>query len=185
MPETSNRNRLLRAASDLIRRKGYEGAGLNEILEAANLPKGSLYYHFPGGKTELAEAATRWAGEGVERLVDRIFTEAADFRHGAVAVSTAIAEHLDRGERLLACPVASILQAVASETQLRGVGQTVFSGWIGCLTRHGERLGQADPQDAAETLVMLMEGAWLMALAEQSSAPFQRLARRLERGIAA
>lgn len=185
MSTPSNRDLLLRTASDLFRRKGYGGVGLNEILEVANLPKGSLYHHFPGGKSELAEAATRWAGESVGRLADRIFAEADDFRSGAVALSIAIAAHLDLSEKLLACPVASIMQAVTNDTQLRDSGRAVLSGWKDSLSRHAARLGQADPDDAAETLVMLMEGAWLIALAEQSSAPFERLARRLERGTAA
>ena len=33
-----------------LRRKGYHGVGLNELLADANAPKGVLYHHFPGGK---------------------------------------------------------------------------------------------------------------------------------------
>jgi TetR/AcrR family transcriptional repressor of lmrAB and yxaGH operons len=185
MPEISSRDVLLRAASDMIRRNGYDGVGLNQILGAADLPKGSLYHHFPGGKSELAQSATVWAAAGVERLVDRIFGEASDFRSGAVALSKAIADKLEQSDKILACPVASILQAGASDAQLRSAGRAVLSGWIEKLASHADRLGQSAPGDAAETLVMLMEGAWLLALAEQSSAPFERLARRLEAGMAA
>lgn len=183
MSTTSNRDRLLRTASNLIRRKGFDGVGLSEILDGAGLPKGSLYHHFPRGKSELAEAATVWAGDGVERLVDRIFAEVTDFRSGAVAVSTAIADRLRQNEQVLACPVASILQAGASDATLRDAGCQVLSSWVAKLSAHAQRLGQDHPDDAAETLVMLMEGAWLMALAEQNSAPFERLAQRLARGF--
>ncbi|WP_333696765.1 TetR/AcrR family transcriptional regulator, partial [Phaeobacter italicus] len=65
MSSNENRDKLIRTASRLFRSKGYDGVGLKEILAAADLPKGSLYYHFPGGKVELADAATRWAGDWV------------------------------------------------------------------------------------------------------------------------
>lgn len=185
MSEITSRDLLLRTASNMIRAGGYDGVGLNQILRAANLPKGSLYHHFPGGKSELAQAATAWSGDGVARLVERIFCGADDFRSGAVAVSKAIAQRLEQSERVLACPVASVLQAGATDPRLRNAGCSVLSAWTANLARHAKRLGQADPEDAAETLVMLMEGAWLLAVAEQSSAPFERLARRLERGTAA
>ena len=40
-------------ATSLFQQKGYLGVGLNEILKACNISKGSLYHHFPNGKEEL------------------------------------------------------------------------------------------------------------------------------------
>jgi TetR/AcrR family transcriptional repressor of lmrAB and yxaGH operons len=40
-----------------LRTKGFHGVGLSELLAQAQAPKGVLYHHFPGGKTELAVAA--------------------------------------------------------------------------------------------------------------------------------
>ena len=54
MSKPTTYTQLVRATSALMRRKGYAGVGLTEILTEAKLPKGSLYYHFPGGKPELA-----------------------------------------------------------------------------------------------------------------------------------
>ncbi|MFN5881268.1 MAG: TetR/AcrR family transcriptional regulator, partial [Burkholderiales bacterium] len=42
---------------DALRTRGYHGVGLNELLAAAQAPKGVLYHHFPGGKAELAVCA--------------------------------------------------------------------------------------------------------------------------------
>ena len=52
----STRDRLIAAMLDALRRRGYFGIGLNELLASANAPKGVLYHHFPGGKTELETA---------------------------------------------------------------------------------------------------------------------------------
>ena len=41
----------------LLQRQGYNGTGLNQIVAEAEAPKGSLYFHFPGGKEQLAAEA--------------------------------------------------------------------------------------------------------------------------------
>ena len=91
MSDHNSRETLVRTASRLFRQKGYSGVGLTEILKEAGLPKGSLYYHFPGGKAELADAATRWAGAWLEGLLNRTFGAATRFEGGALATCEAIA----------------------------------------------------------------------------------------------
>lgn len=50
-PDT--RSRILQAAQRLFRKRGYHATGLNDILELAQAPKGSMYHHFPAGKEEI------------------------------------------------------------------------------------------------------------------------------------
>lgn len=178
MTGLSNRDILLRSASMLFRQKGYDGVGLNEILTVSGLPKGSLYYHFPGGKRELAQAAMLWVGEVVEILADRAFAEAQDFTEGAIAACHTIAKLAKREGQILACPVMSILLAAPHDSELRIACQSVLSGWTACLEKHAVRFGTPAPHTTAELLVMQLEGAWILALAEQSVAPFERLAKR-------
>lgn len=51
--ETS-REKILEAATLLFHLKGYHATGLSQILKESGAPKGSLYYHFPNGKEQLA-----------------------------------------------------------------------------------------------------------------------------------
>ncbi|WP_095588368.1 TetR/AcrR family transcriptional regulator [Actibacterium ureilyticum] len=176
MNAPTNRDTLLRCAATLLRQKGYDGVGLAEILSASGLPKGSLYYHFPGGKRELATAATLCTGAAIQRLIDRAFADADSFATGAAALARAIAALIPPGGPVQACPVASILQASGQEPALRDAARQVMNDWAACLAAHATRLGHAAPQDAADLLLMQMEGAWLLALAEQSPRPLERLA---------
>ena len=61
------RDRLIGAMLQALSTRGLHGVGINELLVAARAPKGVLYHHFPGGKTELAVATIEQlvaAGEG-------------------------------------------------------------------------------------------------------------------------
>ena len=64
------RRRLLLAAADLFATHGYRGAALSDILEAAGLTKGALYFHFRS-KLALAEALL----EEVEQSCSLVFAE--------------------------------------------------------------------------------------------------------------
>ncbi|MDZ4777160.1 MAG: helix-turn-helix domain-containing protein [Alphaproteobacteria bacterium] len=56
---------MIEAATTLFRRRGYEGVGVAELLSHSGAPRGSLYFHFPGGKEQIAIEAVTRAGEAV------------------------------------------------------------------------------------------------------------------------
>ena len=56
---SDTRTRMLEATGRLIRERGYHGTSLNDILAASGAPRGSLYFHFPGGKDQLVIEATK------------------------------------------------------------------------------------------------------------------------------
>ena len=183
MSDHNSRETLVRAASRLFRQKGYSGVGLTEILKEAGLPKCSLYYHFPGGKAELADAATRWAAAWLEGLLNRTFGAATRFEGGALATCEAIATAVASESHVPACPVLSILQAAPVEPALQATAQEVYGRWTDCLEAHAVRLGHPDPRAAAFVLHIKLQGAWVIAFAQQSNAPFAALAEDLRRSV--
>src|SRR4051794_30210223 len=62
-PQGSPRERMIRSAAELMRRRGVDATSFSEVLADSGAPRGSIYHHFPGGKDQLIEEATRWAGE--------------------------------------------------------------------------------------------------------------------------
>ncbi len=66
-PDT--RERILTVAHRLFRKRGYHATGLNDILEAANAPKGSLYHHFPGGKEAIGVSVVEKIASGLLSLL--------------------------------------------------------------------------------------------------------------------
>lgn len=53
------KRRILEAAAGVFAEHGYASASMAEILSAAGVTKGALYFHFPG-KEALAKAVVRW-----------------------------------------------------------------------------------------------------------------------------
>ncbi|OUS29985.1 hypothetical protein A9Q99_07885 [Gammaproteobacteria bacterium 45_16_T64] len=60
---------MIQAAAELFERRGYYGTGMNEILSRASAPKGSAYFHFPGGKDDVAIHAIQFAGKQIGDLL--------------------------------------------------------------------------------------------------------------------
>src|SRR3954454_24864343 len=64
MPRESDaRRRMIESAAVLFRERGVQGTSFSDVLAHSGAPRGSIYHHFGGGKAQLAEEATRWAGE--------------------------------------------------------------------------------------------------------------------------
>ena len=70
-PALPPRERMIRSAAQLIRRKGVSGTGLREIVVEADAPRGSLQHYFPGGKEELVSDAFLWTGDVAARRIKR------------------------------------------------------------------------------------------------------------------
>jgi AcrR family transcriptional regulator len=67
---TAGRERILDAALDVIARKGYSSAGVQEIVDLSETSKGSFYFHFPS-KEKMAMAL-------VERMSDKLIAKVRD-----------------------------------------------------------------------------------------------------------
>ena len=64
----STRERLLDAGYDLIGAGGYADTGLNDMLAAAGVPKGSFYHHFANKEAFGLEVVDRYAAGALAEL---------------------------------------------------------------------------------------------------------------------
>lgn len=175
-PPPGTRDRLIAAMTDALRRRGLHGIGLTELLAAADAPKGVLYHHFPGGKTELAVAAIAHAVDRMLSGLDTLLTRHTDpteaLRHW---VGSASARLRDTGFAY-GCPLATVaLETTPEDRVLRSALDQAFA-------RMRERLAQAlqqagTPADRAQGLAALIvaayEGSLLQARVAQSTLPIE------------
>jgi AcrR family transcriptional regulator len=68
-PETTaGRERILDAALDVIARRGYSAAGVQEIVDLSETSKGSFYFHFPSKEKMAMALVDRMS----EKLINRV-----------------------------------------------------------------------------------------------------------------
>ena len=167
----STKDRLIRSAAQLFRSRGYHGVGLNDLLTEAQAPKGSLYHHFPNGKSDLAMAAATWASDGMLQLIAASFEDATCFRDGATTLCFKLAKLFDQSGQWDGCPIAATLFEGPDNAAFRQFTERLYEGWINEVQDHAERLG-ADPKEAraaSEQLFVLVQGGWQLARARRSS----------------
>ncbi|KUJ76556.1 TetR family transcriptional regulator [Ruegeria marisrubri] len=163
------KDRLIRTAAELFQRSGYHGVGLSELLAAADAPKGSLYHHFPNGKSDLAIAAATWASDGMLRMIAASFEPADSFMEGVETLCHKIAKLFDKSGRWDTCPISATLFEGPDNTSFRDHAYHLYKGWISEVTHHARRFGLPAPEETADTLFILLQGGWQLARARQSS----------------
>ena len=115
----ASRARLVACAAELFWRQGYSATGLAEILQAADLPKGSFYFYFEG-KRDLASAVIEYYRGVVSGDLKRQ-AEGHDWRQFVHGLTR---KHLDcaAGGEHNGCPFAVMgMELALSEPEIAGL----------------------------------------------------------------
>jgi len=176
MPRRSDaRQKMIEAARGLIRERGLNATAISDVLERSGAPKGSVYFHFPGGKSQLAvEAAASHAHQQVS-LID-------DFAAASTSVEDLIRRYVDAGrDGMLAsdysrgCGLAPLVTEGSlngeeiAETSMRG-----FTEMVDRIAFHFVAFGldRAPGRDLANAVIASVEGAMITSRAFRSAAPW-------------
>ena len=178
------RERMVRSAAQLIRRKGVSGTGMREIVTEADAPRGSLQHYFPGGKEEIVSDALLWAGDVMARQVRRGLSELKSRTPSALLASIVDSwrRELTEAQFSAGCPlVAAAADTAATSEQLRQVLRRAFDGWLQPLSEGLVDLGvppeRAD--DLAVVVIAALEGAIILARIRRDLTPLDALIREL------
>jgi TetR/AcrR family transcriptional repressor of lmrAB and yxaGH operons len=177
---SSTRERVVRTAAGLFRAQGYHATGLNQVLSEGNLPKGSLYFHFPGGKEQLAVESVRLAGD---ELCSALASTLASTPDPAQALERAVGllgEHLAATDFREGCPVATVALDTAGHSEpIRAACAEVYSSWQSLVAGHLGLAGVQDPEEVAMVVIAAIEGALLLARTRRDLAPLHAVGARL------
>lgn len=176
------RKKLVDATATLLRKQGYHATGLAEIVEESGAPRGSVYFHFPDGKDELAVAALAQSGESWRTRVETAVAAAKDLPTAIEKIVDLLADDLEASSWENGCPVA----AVALESTSKPVRKAVvahYTAWQDGVTQSlVERFGVPQPIAAQLATVSLaaIEGALLLARVHRSREPLVTVGRALQ-----
>lgn len=185
MPRTTDaREKALLTAERLFRIQGYAATGLTQILEESGAPKGSFYFHFPGGKEQMAREVLQAYGARVEAairsLVRRHEGEPGRFVR---ALCRALAHELEASGWGMGCAAQNLANELApANRQIAAQLAGIFAAWAGGVA---DAIRPACASRAAATrtataLVAALEGARTLARVARSSAPFDAVAEQFQ-----
>jgi TetR/AcrR family transcriptional regulator, lmrAB and yxaGH operons repressor len=181
-PRSDSRDRLVHSARTLLRRQGYHGTGLAQIVEHSGAPRGSVYFLFPGGKEEIAVAAVDdWAGE-----LDALLRQTREQSPTARAWITTLAGHFSADLRSSdfteGLPVTTVtLDSVPASPALTVACRSAYERWLATLTQglQGYAVPAAEARTLATLLLAALEGAAVLCRAYRCTGPLDSIAARL------
>jgi TetR/AcrR family transcriptional regulator, lmrAB and yxaGH operons repressor len=172
----STRDQIIETTCDLLELQGYHATGLNQIIKESGSPKGSLYYHFPGGKEELAVEAVSHVGKIV---LGRIKANLARVDDSAESIRTfikIIGLNVERSGFRAGGPITTIAMETASTSSaLRQECQRIYGEWQDAFAT---KLTVGGMQDArakrmSRLIIAAIEGGVILCRTSQSREPLE------------
>ena len=173
---------MVAAAAKLLQRHGYHGTGLSQIIKESGTPKGSLYFHFPDGKEELATTALIEAGREFGSKLRANLSPETDPADAIEMACATLGQELVESNFEQGCPVATVaLEAAAHSEPIRLACVDHFGNWQdlikGMLLHHG--LEEKRASELALTALATIEGALLLSRVRRSTEPLEQVGRQL------
>jgi TetR/AcrR family transcriptional repressor of lmrAB and yxaGH operons len=169
---SSAREDMLSAATELFRARGYEGVGVAELLVKAGAPRGSLYFHFPGGKEQIGAEVVERVGRDVAARFRQLHESGVDLDTFIERIfKTTAKESKDRCYKAT-CPMAVIAAEIdADNPKLAAAVRGVFVSWESEIAEAARARGMnvKNADTFASALISAMEGAFIVSKAQGSS----------------
>jgi TetR/AcrR family transcriptional regulator, lmrAB and yxaGH operons repressor len=177
---TATRERLVRSAEELFRRRGVGDVGVAEICAMAGVGKGVFAHHFPGGKDELVGAVVAANAATVHRLLTRTVAAPRPLPELVGRMFDGYARVMREHGHDYGCPIAAgVVGASAGSAGARAAAHRAFASWTALLATRCR-------QDTAELVIAGLEGAILLARAADDPGVLERagaaMVRLLESG---
>jgi TetR/AcrR family transcriptional regulator, transcriptional repressor for nem operon len=177
----STRDHLLEVGLKSLRSTGYTATGVKEVLDLAQVPKGSFYHYFPSKEVFAGEVFQLYAKGEFERAVrvlgDRRLAPLKRLRR---YFEELISVYGQRGE-ISGCLVGSLSLEVADHSpKLQAQLKAVFGSWQKSVAdvlreavERGDLAKSTQPDALAEFLLNSYEGALVRMKAEKSDRPLE------------
>jgi TetR/AcrR family transcriptional repressor of nem operon len=186
----STRLTILKTGHALVQRKGFAALGLQEILAASGVPKGSFYHYF-ASKEAFGVALLQRYIEDYGQKLDSLLTEGTGRARLMRYFQGWLAEDATAGQPGWAedCIVVKLAAEVSDLSEdMRHVlsdGTEALVARLADVIRDGRKDGSlpqgAKPKALAQTLYQMWLGAALLSRLTRSSAPLERALTATER----
>ena len=184
MPKTSNREKLLTEGLRVVHRRGFGGASVRDIVQAAGVPQGSFTNHFASKEAFGLEILELYLARSRELQGETLRNDSLPPLARLRAYIDASKNRLNRDDMRNGCLFGNFTAEAcdayseAIRRRLAEIFAEVQGSFAYCL-RAAVTAGELPPgfacDDVAGFVVSSLQGAILLSKAERSPAPIERL----------
>jgi TetR/AcrR family transcriptional repressor of nem operon len=179
------RDRLLASTTRLLQARGYSALSVAEICADAGIQKGSFYHFFPS-KHDLVLAVLDHIGRMHAGRIAAVLTNVTEARDQLRAMLALLADDMTTAQQncgsVRGCPLGNLALEMADRDEaIRSKVAEIFHCWqtrLSDVLRNGVERGEltlTDPKTVAQSIVAYIEGAILLAKANNDSSVFAKL----------
>jgi TetR/AcrR family transcriptional repressor of nem operon len=181
MNKQETKQALLQIGTQLISWHGYNNTGLNEILEAASIPKGSFYYYFDSKEDFALQVLDNFARNTKVRIVKYLEDETLDPLSRLRAYYESYTEYLESVNCSFGCLMGNLGQELADQNEVFRAKidemMAIRSDNIAKCLYAAQQAGQIDAaldvQELAAFCFNSWQGAMLRMKVTKTPAPLQ------------
>jgi TetR/AcrR family transcriptional repressor of nem operon len=156
--------RIVSVAARAIRRSGYGGTGVADIMKEAGLTHGGFYSHFPSREAMLAEAAGRACAESAAAAAQVVASAPSGRALASLLRAYLSREHANRVD--VGCPLAALGSETSRQVpEVRRVATRHIKEMIDLIARQSPDWGQPAAHERAMVTVATMVGALMLSRA--------------------
>lgn len=178
-PKLGTREKLIQSGLQTIHAGGYDGTGIQSIVENADVPKGSFYNFFPSKEAFASEVIDAYSHRNQERLRSFLLNQDVAPRARLEAYFDDRIESFRASQYVRGCLLGNFSAEAADQSALiRDCLSRHFGSWCEILKTciaEAQQRGEISDQFPASLLARFLlnswEGALLRMRAEKSDAP--------------
>lgn len=184
----ATRKRILDAAARAFQTNGYHATSMHDLMEAADVPGGSMYHYFPTKKKLALAVIEERVKPALHETWIAPLSSATTAREAILAVFDDVASSIERRNgSATGCPVSNLaVELVLADRDFQRAFDALFRLWGNAVLerlRHGARNAPDERtiEALATTIVATFSGAMTLAKTMRSASPIRDTAASIER----
>ena len=177
------RERMVVSAALLIRERGAQATAISNVLKHSGAPRGSAYHYFPGGRMQLLEEATDYAGAYIAGKI----SAAQNSVKLLDDLTDGYRQQLIRSDYRAGCPIVAVTVEAGDPdnpertTKVIERAAAAFALWTDLISRRlvAEGVTASHAEELAMLVTTSIEGAIVVARASRDVKPLDLVQRQL------
>ncbi|MEN2788184.1 TetR family transcriptional regulator C-terminal domain-containing protein [Sphingomonas oligophenolica] len=184
MAKVSNREKILTAGLQVVHERGFGGASVRDIVQAAGVPQGSFTNHFVSKEAFGLEILDLYFQQSLALFAETLRNDTRPPLERLGAFLDANVERVSGEGACNGCMIGNFAAEASDSGTIRprlaeifGEVRDAISSCLKAAVVAGDVRGDLDCDDIAAFLVTALQGANLLAKVERSAEPMKRVKR--------